>query len=419
VTSVTVPASVAVLTKRSFRRAADLEVLEFESGSKLRELPTNAFYSCKSLRSICIPRSVVVIHSYAFCDPHRYSRPLPLETITFERDSQLEEIESFAFFGCHSLRSICVPASVAICSGASFASCGLRQIELEAGNETFQLSREFITEQDTFALVRYVGASAEVTIADEIESLCIGCFADCDSIRRITFRAESRLSVIGTLAFADCTALESIYFPSLVRYVPGWCFQGCCSLREISFARDAELGSIGDSAFDSCTSLEVIHLPASVETIFEHCFARCGRLSTITFPTDSKLARIERFAFGGCSSLARLAIPASVTFIGGHCFHQCFALSSLTFVPVSQLRELLDLPPKLAGLQEIPDSVEHLAMCGNRGRPCSRAVHFGPESRLAQIGRDEFEPVAGNRGFLQVSSSTLKLLRSTMEFDRN
>jgi hypothetical protein len=192
------------------------------------------------------------------------------------------------------------------------------------------------------------------------------------------------------------------------------CFSYCYALREVSFCPDSRLEYIRGSAFAWCVSLEVINLPSFLSEIGDQCFLACADLAAVTFPADSKLVRIETFAFEQCSSLASLALPASVTFIGKGCFTQCPALSTLTFCAPSQLHTLLDLPPQPIGQQEIPDSVEELSFGSPWADECFRAVSFGRQSKLVEIRQTE--DCSLNRCFQQVSSMTLKVLRSRMEF---
>jgi hypothetical protein len=136
----------------------------------------------------------------------------------------------------------------------------------------------------------------------------------------------------------------------------------------------------------------------------------------VTFPPNSKLMRIASKAFWKCSSLTSLAFPSSLTVIGERCFDECPALLNLTFVAPSQLRDLLDLPEHLAGLQEIPDSVERLRLGGISAHGCFRPVSFGRESRLVEVRKTDTQLTSANRCFLQVSSRSLKVFRSRMEF---
>jgi hypothetical protein len=365
---ITIPAFVTSLTIDSFRRATALKSVAFAPGSTIRELVSSTFCYCESLKSISIPPSVKAIHPFLFCDRVTYFAPCSLETITFEKDSNLENIASHAFYGCYFLTSICLPASVTLLNGLSFVACGLRQMEIEAKNRWFHVKGNFLMTLDDIKMIRYVGSSSEVMIGDEIEEIGTGCFGDCDSISRVAFGSSSKVSLIET------------------------------------------------SAFEWCSKLQSISLPSSLKIISDHCFAKCKSLVTITFPSDSKLVRIERFAFLGCSLLKAFAIPASVTFIGESCFENCYAFSNLTFMPVPQLRELLYLPPHLVGTQEIPDSVEVLCVSGEFEPQCFRAVSFGRESRLAEIKRMRVELTLAPRCFVRVSTASLKVFRMRLEF---
>jgi hypothetical protein len=68
----------------------------------------NAFYDCRSLKSICIPSSVEEVGKscFAYC--------WSLRTVTFARESKLRLIEKEAFDECPSLKSVPVPASVEV-----------------------------------------------------------------------------------------------------------------------------------------------------------------------------------------------------------------------------------------------------------------------------------------------------------------
>jgi hypothetical protein len=413
---ITVPAFVTSLTIDSFRQATALKSVAFAPGSTIQELVSNTFCYCESLKSISIPPSVKTIHPFLFYDPVTYFERCRLETITFEKNSNLENIGPHAFYGCDSLTSIFLPASVTLLNGLSFAACGLRQIAIEANNRWFHVKGNFLMTLDDIKMIRYFGSSSEVMIGDEIEEIGTGCFADCDSISRVALGSSSKVSLIGARAFEWCFKLQSISLPSSVTDLAVGCFKGCISLRDVTFCSSSELSFLRASAFTFCTSLEVINLPSSLQTISEHCFATCKFLVTITFPSDSRLDRIEGFAFLGCSLLKAFAIPGSVTFIGESCFKKCDAFSKLTFMGVPQHRALLDLPPHLVGTQEIPDSVEIMWVSGEIEPRCFRAVSFGRESKLAEIKGMRTKLASAPRCVVHASTASLKVFRLRLEF---
>jgi hypothetical protein len=115
--------------------------------------------------------------------------------------------------------------------------------------------------------------------------------------------------------------------------------------------------------------------------------------------------------------LTLFVVPASVEVIDSCCFHACVLLWDLTFSSPSHLRELLDLPPLWPGMHEIPDSVERLAFSVEFRRV--RHVYtlsFGRDSALREIAAGQRPWSTPGRSFLQVSSHSVKVIRSALEF---
>jgi hypothetical protein len=83
----------------------------------LNRIDLEAFSSCSSLQSICIPATVETIGQNCF------SNCTSLSSITFESDSRLNRIEMNAFRGCSSLQSIFIPASVQSLPVRCFRDC--------------------------------------------------------------------------------------------------------------------------------------------------------------------------------------------------------------------------------------------------------------------------------------------------------
>ena len=172
--------------------------------------------------------------------------------------------------------------------------------------------------------------------------------------------------VLASEAFADCTALEEIVFPSDLKDIPYGIFNGCTSLKEVAIPEGIEyLGSI----FDGCTALESITFPGTLTSINGHAFkdltslkevhisdlkAWCsvdftdsGRLSSDNNPfftraslyVNDKLVtdlvipegvtEIAAGAFNGASGIKSVTIPASVKTIGTFAFAGCADLETI------------------------------------------------------------------------------------------
>jgi hypothetical protein len=73
----------------------------FETGSHLSRIEAWAFFGCSSLSSICIPAPVEILGKQCFC------RCQGLSIVTLEPGSRLPRIEKSVFSDCSSLSSIC------------------------------------------------------------------------------------------------------------------------------------------------------------------------------------------------------------------------------------------------------------------------------------------------------------------------
>ena len=155
----------------AFCRCTALQTVTFEKGSQLKTIKDSAFVNCTALTSIEIPASVEAIEWGAFADC------TSLQTVTFEKGSQLKTIESSVFSGCTSLTSIEIPASVEMIENSAFNGCtSLTTIEIPAS----------------------------------VEEIRGYAFKGCTSLKTVTFEKGSKLKTISNGAFAFCWALTTV-----------------------------------------------------------------------------------------------------------------------------------------------------------------------------------------------------------------
>jgi hypothetical protein len=124
-----------------------------------------------------------------------------LSSITFESNSLLTRIESFAF-SSSSIESIEIPRNVRFIEGSAFSHTSLSSISIESGNETFVIEREFFIDIIHDELIRTFSKSLSITIPSDVEILGSSCFAHCQSFSSISFESNSRLTRIESFAFA-------------------------------------------------------------------------------------------------------------------------------------------------------------------------------------------------------------------------
>ena len=110
------------------------------------------------------------------------------------------------------------------------------------------------------------------------------------------------ITTIGSSAFRNCFALNSVTIPNSVR-------------------------TIGEAAFEYCSALTSVTIPNSVTTIGNHAFFGCSALTSVTIPNS--VTEIGYSTFQNCSALTSVTIPNSVTEIGGDAFSKCTSLQKV------------------------------------------------------------------------------------------
>jgi len=164
--------------------------------------------------------------------------------------------------------------------------------------------------------------------------------------------------LMGTAAFADGIAIDSIYYelnltektaevrqaiimsgdiviPSTIDY-NGESYQVTSIDNNVFYLRryltsisiPNSVTHIGMAAFWGCESLTSVNIPTGVTTIEPGSFGNCKSLTSINIPDG--VTSIKFAAFSGCSSLTSINIPDGMTSIGVYTFQNCSSLTSIT-----------------------------------------------------------------------------------------
>jgi hypothetical protein len=146
-TQVLVPKLVSEIRSSSFQKCESLCTIIFESGSNLEKIDSHAFYAC-ALKSVRIPGKVELIGESCFflCRS--------LCAIIFESGSNLKEIGSYAFYDC-ALKSIRIPGKVELIGECCFSLGGSRcEIIFESGSNLKGMDTKFVLQ------MLFIGASS-------------------------------------------------------------------------------------------------------------------------------------------------------------------------------------------------------------------------------------------------------------------
>ncbi|MBQ7598577.1 MAG: leucine-rich repeat protein [Clostridia bacterium] len=256
------------------------------------------FNGCSNLAEISIPSTVTSIGSTSFamcpiesiylnpdnpayslrgeCLIHIASKTLLMGTSNsvIPNDGSVENITTFAFYGCSALKTIALPDSLKSITEAAFCDCtGLTEIQFPSNLTT-------------------IGGSA---------------FNGCTGLTEIQF--PSGLTTIGNAAFKGCTGLAELRIPSGITRINAGSFEDCTGLKTVSFAdwKGQDL-DISDRAFYGCTGLTKVNLPQGVKSINNYSFAYCTNLTELSLPKT--VNKIESNAFDHCGKLRTITVDS-------------------------------------------------------------------------------------------------------------
>lgn len=399
---VTMADSVIKLGTGVFRNCSALT--EVRLSEKLTEIPTAAFTSCTSLPKIVIPESVKVISDGQITagktGTGAFEGCSSLSEVTLPK--RLEKIGNAAFKKCYSIKDIKLPsAALTYVGNESFAYCsGIEQIDLPNSIKTIgfgafrstSLKNIILPTNSEFKTLNYAVFAdcvylSKVTIPDFVTTISDarangtdpvseGTFYNCVSLEEINL--PSKLTSVGSAAFACCTNLKSISIPNTVTKIGSYTFYDCRAMEKAEIGK--AVTSIGTYAFEHCKSLTEINIPSKVTTIGQGAFSACENLKKMTtnanivstgkadasfyevlFYSDSKIClqtfygddqytvnhaleeivfdrgvtEIGDNSFSGAAALQRITIANSVRLIGKNAFFNCKKLYFVNTIPKS------------------------------------------------------------------------------------
>ena len=176
----------------------------------------------------------------------------------------------------------------------------------------------------------------------KIDSLA---FKDCSSLESIDL-SNAEITEIPARAFENCTSLKSIKLPSTVTKIADNAFAGCSNLEEIEGLEQCKISELSATAFDGCVRLKDINLSnATIAAIPDQIFSGMRGLISATVPKT--VTSIGTEAFYACKNLEMIngLSDCDITKIGEKAFYNCWSLkeadlsgSSLTVLPASAFK---------------------------------------------------------------------------------
>ena len=327
-----------------FRQISSIDNVTF--GNQVKSIGNNAFYSCKGLTAVIIPKGIESIgnEAFAYCSAlesvsiqndqpsiassafygtpwfenqgdgmmyigkvaYRYMGAMPEGGRLVIRDGTTK-IADYALYCCDDMVSVSIPQSVRSIGNYAFQNCtGLTSIELPSnmvsiGSNAFEGCKNITS----------------LVLPNGVTSIGSNAFSGCSKLASVDI--PSSVTSIENSVFSGCTGLTSINIPAGVTSIGSSAFRNCTGLTSINIP--ASVKTIGSSAFYGCTGLTSVSLPYGVSSLGQSCFQGCAGLTSVAIPNSLK--NIDYNTFAGCTGLTTVSIPQSVTYIENYAFQDC------------------------------------------------------------------------------------------------
>lgn len=334
-----------------------LKTIEFETGSVLTTINSNAFYftvfekfvfppNCTTISSylfnlvttlkyIYIPASLISINTQAFTgaqniqtieiDPNN-----PAYTVISPATLMLKDGTKFIYIPPSST-NFTIPASVTDFGYTMFQSCTqLTSINVNSSSKSFAADAGIVYNKAYTKAIACIGGITKVSLRTECTSNGDYCFYQCTLLTSVIL--NEGLLTIGTYSFY-ATNFTEINFTSTIKSLGSYCFYK--SLLANVTINGGGPATISTFAFD-LTKITEIHFGINLASLGSYAFYSTP-LTTITFDPDCPLSSIPSITFYLCTKLVSIEIPKNVLTMYDRCFYYTSSLKNVTFSEGSKL----------------------------------------------------------------------------------
>lgn len=207
---ITIPASVTSIGKSAFAKCVSLKKVIFVANSALKSIANEAFNGCEKLKTITIPKNVEYIGDNKATSNTNgvFNNCTDLESVNFENGSQLKQIGNFAFNNCKALATVTLPETVNQIGHSAFRGSGLKSIKLP--NNLATIADNTFYNCDSLQTVTFgtklnkIGYQSfadckvlnNVTLPESLRTIGSSAFYKCDALNSVTVKDATSWYVI-------------------------------------------------------------------------------------------------------------------------------------------------------------------------------------------------------------------------------
>lgn len=299
-TSITIPDSVTSIGGRAFNGCTSLTSVTIPDS--VTSIGGYAFYGCTGLTSITIGNSVTSIGYEAFygCTG--------LKVLTMPCSAKIYNSE-YTFYNCKNIEKVTLTKGTGTMQNYG-TSTGSSSSTTHYQYTPWYISKNSIKEIKIEDGVQNIGSYAfygcavltSIIIPDSVTSIGSYAFYDCTGLTSIEI--PDSVTSIGYSAFDGCYNLTSISFGNGLTQINDSMCKDFSNLAYIELGNSIK--TIRNNAFENCTELTSVNIPESVETIGSYAFNGCTNLKGVILPYN--VSSIGKAAFTGCKNIGTITI---------------------------------------------------------------------------------------------------------------
>ena len=301
--SLTIPIGITSIGKSAFDGCSSLKVIYYNASECSVKTP---FSKLPSIESIYFGDEVISI-------PPNITKGLELTSVSFGHS--LTEIGSDAFVGAK-IKNVHI-SDVSVWCKVAFENKEASPLQYA---ENLYVNDELVCDVDIpngvssisdYAFYGFNGVLS-ITIPSTITSIGLEAFANCESLKQLTFNVIDCISLKSNKPFKFST-IEKVVIGKEVLRIPDY-FLYCTNVKSVDIGE--KVSYIGQYAFSECDSLTEVKMPNSVESIGEACFMSSGIKNIVL---SEALTSIPKWAFKGCR-IGSIILPKNITSLGEESF---------------------------------------------------------------------------------------------------
>ncbi len=350
----TIPGNVSTIAQEAFTGCSKLLTVTFEADSQIENLPAWVFDGADNLRRITFENGCKL----KTIEARACEGLLHLENVDFTGCTKLTTIDNYAFKSCISLGNISLPETVTGIGRYAFYGCSQmdKMILPESLNSIGRYAFSKTKSINLYFMASVLPADLEDKWDDGIGAYYVGLnkiHENDEWVYAVT--NDGKASIIKYKGSAESIDIDMIDGYE-VSSIGSETFKDNTTLTNITLPDT--LTGIYKSAFAGTTALTDVVIPDNVAVIDSDAFAGSG-VTCVTFGDNSKLRTIGSGAFANTVKLDEINIPSGVSDVREKLFYNS-SLKKVTLPDgITSVGRLAFSGSKLEAI-EIPSSVTEL-----------------------------------------------------------